>query len=272
MTTAGFFNPIHPWATQVLGEAGAAYLAPLDAPAQARLAKQLRARGMAALVVARGGALAHATAWRAAGLRIEQRDEPAHEIVHALRRALAAQGTAATVHGVLLDVHGVGVLLEGAAASGKSTLALDLLARGHALVADDAVELRRPAPGILIGAAPAVLSGYLAVRGLGVLDVKGMHGARSVRRQVRLDLVVRLAARPRAGARARLSGNRSMRRLLGEAVPALSLPQSRSAKGGHNLPALVEAACLDRRLRLDGIEADAALVRRQAQAIGKNRE
>jgi HPr kinase/phosphorylase len=264
--TAGFFNPIHPWTVQVLGEAGAAYLSKLDAPAQAALARKLRARGMATLMVAAGGALADETPWRDAGIELQRRDGPAHELVYALRRAAAAQAAAQqTVHGVFLEVHGVGVLVEGPAATGKSTLALDLVARGHALVADDAVELRRPAPGIVLGRCPPVLEGYLEARGLGVLDVRRMHGARAVRRQRRLDLVVRLAPRRgRASADARLSGRRSTRRLLGETLPALTLPQT-----SHNLAALVEAACLDRRLRLDGIDADAALVRRQARAITK---
>lgn len=266
--TVGFFNPIHPWTVQVLGEAGAAYLSKLAAGAPAALARKLRARGMATLIVARGGALADEAPWRAAGIALERRDSPAHDIVHALRHAATEQGAARRlVHGVLLDVHGVGVLVQGPAAAGKSTLALDLVARGHALVADDAVELRRPARGIVLGRCPEVIEGYLEARGLGVLDVRRMHGARAVRRQCRLDLVVRLApGRGRARAQARLSGRRSTRRVLGETLPALTLPQT-----SHNLAALVEAACLDRRLRLDGIEADAALARRQARAI-KNKE
>ena len=270
--TAGFFNPVHPWTVQVLGEAGTEYLARLAPAAQAALAKKLSARGMAALVVARGAALADARPWTVAGLELQRRAQPAHEIVHAVRRDLAAQGAAKVVHGVLLEVHGVGVLVEGPAAAGKSTLALDLVARGHALVADDAVELRRPAPGIVLGRSPDVLKGFLEARGLGVLDVRRMHGARAVRAQARLDLVVKLmAGRRPLRAQERLRGRRSMRRLLGESVPMISLSQSarpaRASPAGHNLAALVEAACLDRRVRLDGIEPDVALARRQARAI-----
>jgi len=270
--TAGLFNPVHPWTVQVLGDAGADCLSRLPPSALAALPARLRRRGMATLVVARGGALPDEAPWRAAGIAIERRNEPAHEIVHALRRELAEQGCArAVVHGVLLDVHGVGVLLEGAAASGKSTLALELVTRGHRLVADDAVELARPAPGIVVGRCPDVLRGYVATRDLGVLDVARMHGARAVLPLRRLDLVVRLApAGRRAGARQLLAGRRGTRRLLGEALPAVTLAvPSRRPRTGHNLAALVEAACLDWRLRQDGIEADAALARRQARAIKK---
>lgn len=272
--TAGFFNPVHPWTTQVLGDAGTAYLSQLTPAERAALPRRLRRRGMRALIVARGGALADPAPWAAAGIAVEHRETPAHALVHALRGALAARQTRhRLVHGVLLEVHGVGVLVQGPAASGKSTLALDLVARGHALVADDAVELARPAPGIVVGRCPEVLRGYLEARGLGVLDVRRMHGARAVRARRRVDLVVRLLpGRGRAGTPgARLSGRRSTRTLLGEPLPALSLPaHSRRGQTGHNLAALVEAACLDWRLRQDGIEADAALARRQARAIERS--
>jgi len=268
--TAGFFNPVHPSTTQVLGEAGTHYLSTVAPPDQGALARKLAARGMAALIVARGAALPQAAAWTAAGFEPQYRDQPAHEIVHALRRDLAAgEARQQVVHGVLLEVHGVGVLIEGAAASGKSTLALDLLSRGHALVADDAVELTRSAPGLVLGRCPPVLQGFLEARGLGIVDIRRMHGPRAVRDQARLDLVVKLARgrRPLRAAE-RLAGRRSTRRLLGEPVPVLTLAApARSAAAGHNLAALVEAACLDRRLRLDGIEADATLARRQARAI-----
>lgn len=268
--TAGLFNPVHPWTTQVLGEAGSHYLSQLAQPDQAALAQKLSARGMAALIVARDAALPHAAAWTAAGFAPQHRDQPAHEIVHALRRDLAAgEARRQVVHGVLLEVHGVGVLIEGAAASGKSTLALDLVSRGHALVADDAIELTRAAPGVVVGRCPPVLHGFLEARGLGIVDIRRMHGPRAVRDQARLDLVVRLAqGRRPLRASERLAGRRSTRRLLGEPLPLLTLAApARSPAAGHNLAALVEAACLDRRLRLEGIEADATLARRQARAI-----
>jgi HPr kinase/phosphorylase len=156
----------------------------------------------------------------------------------------------------------VGVLIEGAAGAGKSALALELLGRGHALVADDAVELRRPAPGVVVGHAPGVLRGYLETRGLGVLDVRRMHGRAALRPGARVSLVVRLGGRRRLSATQRLGGRRGVRRILGEPVPVLSL-----APASHNLAALVEAACLDQRLRDDGIDAAGALGRRQARAL-----
>jgi len=269
---AGLFNPVHPWAVQVLGEAGAAYLSKLTPAARTRLAKKLAAGGMTTLIVATGGERADPRPWTAAGIDVRYREQRAHEEVYALRRDEAARGRHAVLHGVFLDVYGVGVLIEGPAGVGKSVQALELLARGHALVADDAVEVCRPAPSVLIGRCPAVIEGYLETRGLGVLDVRRMHGTRAVRNRARLDLIVRLVpGRPRALTPAqRLGGRRGTRRVLGEPVPVLSLPvRSRPGQTGHNLAALVEAACLDRRLQLDGVDAPAALAKRQARAIRK---
>lgn len=267
MKSAGFFNPVHPWTIQVLGEAGAAHLSSLTPKERAALPKKLARAGMKTLIVAGGVQLSDLTPWHRARIDVLLRDDPAHEIVFELRSEQAVSSVQrATVHGVLMQVHGIGVLIEGAAGAGKSVLALDLISRGHALVADDAVELSRTGPGVVIGQGPGVLEGYLASRDLGIVDVMRMHGSRSVRRQARVDLVIGLGAR-KASAQQLLQGRRSTRRLLGEPVPALSLP----SKSGHNLAALVEAAALDRRLRLDGIEADAALIRRQARAIRKKK-
>ena len=250
---------------QVLGAAGSAYLARLAPAARAALPRRLRARGVRTLMVADGATLSDERRWTRAGIGVEHWPAPDHELVHALRREAAASARRIVLHGTLLHVHGLGVLVEGPAGAGKGALALELLARGHALVADDAVEVARPAPGIVVGRSPAVIHGYLETRGLGVLDVRRMHGPGAVRATARLDLVVSLRrGRPRAlTADQRLRGRRGLRRVLGEPVPVLTLPLR------HNLAALVEAACLDRRLQLDGMDAPAALERRQARALKK---
>lgn len=264
--TAGFFNPVQPWTLQVLGEAGLAYLQKLPPAVRARLPRALARKGMTTLIIAGGVTLQDPRRWAAAGIDVQPRSEPAHELVYRARRELAAEGRHAVLHGTFLHVHGVGVLLEGVPGAGKSALALDLIARGHALVADDAVEVVHPAPGILLGRCPGVIEGFLETRGLGVLDVRRMHGARAVRSAARLDLIVKLdTGKARAlTATERLQGRRGTRRVLGEAVPVLTL------RRGPNLAALVEAACLDRRLQLDGVHAPAALERRQARAIRKH--
>jgi HPr kinase/phosphorylase len=252
---------------QVLGEAGYLYLKKLPDAERARLPRALARKGMTTLILAGGVTLQDPRRWVAAGIDVQPRSEPAHELVHAARRELAAEGRHAVLHGTFLHVHGIGVLIQGVAGAGKSALALELIARGHALVADDAVEFARPAPSILVGRSPAVIEGYLETRGLGVLDVRRMHGGRAVRSVARLDLIVKLEpGRARAlSALERLRGRRRMRRVLGEPVPVLTLGK------GANLATLVEAACLDRRLQLDGVDAPGALEKRQARAIERSR-
>lgn len=262
---AGFFDPVNPTAIQVLTQAGAGYLERLAAADRDALPKALRRKGLSVLIAAgRTGRLS--AAWEAAGIMVLRSSLAAHELVYRLRRELAeAQAAPALRHGVLMRIHGLGVLLTGPAGSGKSALALELLNRGHALVADDVVEMRRLAPGVLIGRCPEVLRGYLEVRGLGVLDVCGMHGERAVSGPCRLELAVRLVPgrSPALGARERLGGRRSRLRMLDESVPLLSLP----SQLGHNLAALVEAACLDQRLRLSGLSGEKAFQARQKRAI-----
>src|SRR5690606_12744139 len=96
------------------------------------------------------------------------------------------------MHGVFLDVLGVGVLITGESGLGKSELALELISRGHGLVADDAVELSRIAPSIIEGHRPALLQNLLEVRGLGLLDIRTIFGETSVRRKMKLSLMVHL--------------------------------------------------------------------------------
>ena len=170
----------------------------------------------------------------------------------------------ATLHGVFMRVFGVGVLLAGASGVGKSELALELLARGHALIADDAVDfaLRR---GFVMGRAPRMLRGFLEARSLGILNIERLYGTRSVLGHGRLDLVLRLEA-PRVvwdSGLERLGGRRSTAQVLGADIPEITIP----IRLGHNLAVLVEAACRDLQLRQAGYRADDDLIERQSREI-----
>lgn len=187
-------------------------------------------------------------------------------LVQALRRHCLCQLQATTVPGVMLQIHGLGVLLQGASGSGKSGLALELVARGHALVADDAVELRRAGPGCLIASCPETLSNFLAAPDLGIIDVKAIYGSRAIAKQARLDLVISLVTSGFSEARSstveeRLHGHRSMLHLLATDLPNLSL----QIHLGHNPATGVEAACADHWLRLGGYRADKRFLQRQHQ-------
>jgi Serine kinase of the HPr protein, regulates carbohydrate metabolism len=177
----------------------------------------------------------------------------------ALRRQALQQCAARTIHGVLVEVHDLGLLLLGPAGSGKSELALDLVRRGHRLVADDAVELQRLAAGLLIGQAPPLLRGFIEVRGLGVLDLGALLGPAALRERMRVDLVLTLGETVDLSPSARLGGDRHHRRIAGANLPLLRLPR----RAGQSLATLAEIACLDHWLRLAGRRADRELDRRQ---------
>jgi HPr kinase/phosphorylase len=163
-----------------------------------------------------------------------------------------------------MEVFGLGVLLAGPSGVGKSELALELLSRGHRLVADDAIDFSPGAVGELIGHCPPLLSGFLEARSLGILNISAMFGTNSVIAEHRADLVIRLEFRHEMQAPLeRLEGRRSSIRLLDVDLPEISIP----IRLGHNLAVLVEAACRDHKLRQKAYRADRDFSARQQQAI-----
>jgi len=153
------------------------------------------------------------------------------------------------VHGTMLEVSGLGVLIEGPAGIGKSETALGLIKRGHALVADDLTALRRDPSGVLHGAAVAVTRHYMEIRGIGIVYVPHLFGVAAVRGEKALDLVITL--RPQSGGEEDLDrggGQSLFRELLGVAVPQLVIPVA----PGRDLVNIVETAAMEYKLRMSG--------------------
>lgn len=175
------------------------------------------------------------------------------------------------IHGVMMDVHGTGVLITGDASVGKSELALELISRGHILVADDAPEFTRIAPGTVECECPALLRDFLEVRGLGVLNIALMYGDAHTRSRKILRCIVHL--KPVRGNEfdkdmAEIAGDRisepsETRLVLGVNVPQRTIPVA----PGRNMAVLVEAAVRDQILRAGGYSASRDLIRKQEDAL-----
>ncbi|SCZ50635.1 HPr(Ser) kinase/phosphatase [Thiohalomonas denitrificans] len=173
-----------------------------------------------------------------------------------LTHVLAAK---TVLHGVFMEVMGIGVLLTGKSSIGKSELALELITRGHRLIADDAPEFVRITPDILQGQCPEALRDFLEVRGLGVLNIRAMFGDTSVKRQKYLRLIVQLTEFQEPDEADRFTGSRRMERILEIDVPEIRLPVA----PGRNLAVLVEAAARNHILYRNGYDAAKDFVDRQ---------
>lgn len=176
-------------------------------------------------------------------------------------------GTPVTLHGVFIEIFGLGVLLAGRSGVGKSELALEMLARGHRLIADDAAEFELASDGRIVGRCPPLLYGFLEVRGLGVLHVGRMFGEPALRASKALDLILRLDAASDTADLDRMHGRRIETLVCGKVIPEILLP----VRAGQSLATLAEAACRDQTLKRDGYDAAADFVARQQRLIEAGR-
>lgn len=268
VSLVGHLNIIRPNRIQVLGQAELAYLARLGKNSR-QDALDILFGGTAAMVVLADGVLPdaelHARADTAA-VALVGSPLPSNALIGRLQFHLdEALADKRIEHGVFLDVMGIGILLTGASGIGKSELALELITRGHRLVADDAPEFWRSTPATLHGRCPEPLEGFLEVRGLGIVNIRAMFGDTAIREHKRLQLILRLEP---LGAEAlneldRLGGSRRARRLLDVDIPERLLPVA----PGRNLAVIVEAAVRNHVLALNGYDAVEDFTARQKRYL-----
>ena len=174
-----------------------------------------------------------------------------------------------TVHGVFVDVFGVGILLQGQSGIGKSETALELVERGHRLIADDVVSIRREG-NALFGTANAVIEYHMELRGIGIINVKDLFGIGAIRPRARLELIIHLEDWAPDKEYERLGLDEQTDRVLGVDVPRMLLP----VRPGRNVPILVETAAMNHRSKKMGYHAARELSARIHEQInaGKERE
>ncbi|MFV0364403.1 MAG: HPr(Ser) kinase/phosphatase [Suipraeoptans sp.] len=170
-----------------------------------------------------------------------------------------------SIHGVLVDVFGVGVLIMGESGIGKSEAALELIKRGHRLVSDDVVEIRKVSDETLVGAAPAVTKHFIELRGIGIVDVKALYGVQSVRETQNIDLVITLEDWDREKDYDRLGLEDQYTEFLGNKVVCHNLP----IRPGRNLSIIVETAAVNHRQKQLGYNAAEALYKRVQKNLSK---
>ena len=172
-----------------------------------------------------------------------------------------------SIHGVLVDVYGVGVLIMGESGIGKSEAALELIKRGHRLVTDDVVEIRKVSDETLVGSAPDITRHFIELRGIGIVDVKSMFGVQSVRETQNIDLVITLEDWSREKEYDRLGLEESYTEFLGNKVVCHNIP----IRPGRNLAIIVESAAVNHRQKQMGYNAAQELYKRVQENLAKNR-
>ena len=170
-----------------------------------------------------------------------------------------------TVHGTLVDVHGIGLLFTGRSAIGKSEVGLDLLERGHRLVADDSVVITRKVQGILVGCPPDLLQALMEIRGIGIVNIKRTFGVRGTRRQKRVEVVVNLVDWDEDSNYERVGLEDKSRTILGVELPEKTVPLF----PGKYIPVIVETIALNYLLQLEGFHAAQELNQRLLQKMNR---
>lgn len=268
LALSGFYGHFARKRIQVLGMAEYAYLSSLPEALRIQRLEELFGLKIPCMVFTRGKRVFPEV------LRVAERDGVAVLRSNMVTRHFMHTATflledlhapRCKVHGTMVEVAGVGVLIEGAAGLGKSETALGLIKRGHALVADDLTLLRRDSSNNLLGSAVAVTQYYMEIRGIGIIHVPSIFGVAAVRGEKQVDLVVTLKRQGEADAELDRTGTDDLRReFLGVAVPQLVIPVA----PGRDLVNLVETAAQEYKLRLSGFvavkELDARIKRHHA--------
>jgi HPr kinase/phosphorylase len=266
----GYLNYIHPYRVQILGEREIAYLTNATADDCARRIARIVTLEPPVIVLADGKQAPEALISMCERAQIPMFAAPGSSayVIDVLRAYLSKHfADRVSMHGVFMDILGLGVLITGESGLGKSELGLELISRGNGLVADDAVDLYRINQTTIEGRCPDLLQNLLEVRGIGLLDIRAIFGETAVRRKMRLKLIVHLVRRETL--------ERDYERMPSEPLTqdVAGIPVRKvviQVVAGRNIAVLVEAAVRNTILQLRGIDTYQDFVDRQRRAMEQN--
>lgn len=264
----GFFDYFDPSRIQVFGMVENTYLAGLSSEVRYNSLKRLFEKQISAVILTRNSnasaeMLKLAEEFETPVLRTSQ---PTSSFTSSLNAYLNVElAPRITRHGVLVEVYGQGVLILGESGVGKSETAVELIKRGHRLVADDAVEIKKVSSKSLIGVSPDIIRHFIEIRGIGIVDVKNIFGMGAVKESEKIDMIIHLEAWEKGKQYDRLGLVDEYTNILGLDIPSLTIP----VKPGRNLAVIFEVASMNNRQKRMGYNAAEELNRRITDQISQ---
>lgn len=264
----GFFDYFDPSRIQVFGMVENTYLAGLSSEVRYNSLKRLFEKQISAVILTRNSnasaeMLKLAEEFETPVLRTSQ---PTSSFTSSLNAYLNVElAPRITRHGVLVEIYGQGVLILGESGVGKSETAVELIKRGHRLVADDAVEIKKVSSKSLIGVSPDIIRHFIEIRGIGIVDVKNIFGMGAVKESEKIDMIIHLEAWEKGKQYDRLGLVDEYTNILGLDIPSLTIP----VKPGRNLAVIFEVAAMNNRQKRMGYNAAEELNRRITDQISQ---
>jgi HPr kinase/phosphorylase len=267
LAVAGFTDHVQPHRIYILGNTELSYLKALPPKEREEIVRKICSLKISCIVVTATQSIPKSLIRESekASIPLFKTGLMSHFFIERATKFLEQRLSAATsVHGVLVDVFGVGVLILGRSGIGKSECALDLITRGHRLVADDVIHIRKIPPSTILGTGFDLVRHHMEIRGLGIIDIRGLFGVESVRQRKKVDLVVELvewqADYDRLGLEEQRYG------ICGVKLPMVRIPVT----PGRNLAAIIEVAAKNHLLKGMGYHAVMELDRKLTEKIASN--
>lgn len=264
---AGFFDFFEPNRLQIIGKVEHTYVEQFDSDKRYDIFARLFETGVPAVIITRNMDV-FPECMRAAekyGVALLRTNEFTSSILNAIVASLKVSlAPRITMHGVHVELYGTGVLILGDSGVGKSETAIELVKRGHRLIADDAVEIKKVSAKTLVGSAPEIIRHFIELRGIGIVDVRRIFGMGAIKDTERIDMVINLEHWQEGKMYDRLGLDNQYTEIMGISIPSLTIP----VRPGRNLAVIIEVAAMNQRHKSMGFNAAKELNDRMMRSMG----